>query len=113
MTVLNHQHQPITSLMRPTTCCCHCAGSYPPVPATRSKDLRDLIDRMLTLDFNKRPSINDVLAAPVVKARIAKFLSATLHVSEGAAGAASDVCLLLRMWTLSSEACTRIAGHFG
>lgn len=56
-------------------------GAYNPLPTTRSKELRDLIDRMLTLDFNKRPSINDVLATPIVKARIHKFLSATLHVS--------------------------------
>lgn len=56
-------------------------GAYNPLPTTRSKELRDLIDRMLTLDFNKRPTINDVLATPIVKARIQKFLSATLHVS--------------------------------
>eukprot|EP00198_Chlamydomonas_reinhardtii_P011003 XP_001700340.1 predicted protein [Chlamydomonas reinhardtii] len=53
-------------------------GSYPPMPATRSKELRDLCDRMLTLDWQKRPSINDILATPVMKARIQKFLSATL-----------------------------------
>lgn len=29
----------------------------------------------------KRPSINDILATPIVKARITKFLSATLQVS--------------------------------
>lgn len=55
-------------------------GSYNPVPSTRSKELRDLISRMLTLDWNKRPSINDLLALPVCKARIEKFLSSTLKV---------------------------------
>jgi serine/threonine protein kinase len=65
------------------------AGSYPAIPATRSKELRELVDRMLTLDFNKRPSINEVLAAPVVKARIAKFLSATLHVGVPGPGGGS------------------------
>ena len=53
------------------------------MPATRSKELRDLCDRMLTLDWQKRPSINDILATPVMKARIQKFLSATLVVSDG------------------------------
>lgn len=31
-------------------------GKYPPLPSTRSKELRDLIDKMLTLDWQKRPS---------------------------------------------------------
>ncbi len=54
-------------------------GQYPPVPSNRSEALRGLIDRMLTLNTDKRPSINDILATPVMKARITKFLSATLH----------------------------------
>lgn len=37
---------------------------------------------MLTLDAAKRPSINDILATPLIKARISKFLSATLVNSE-------------------------------
>ncbi|KAJ9525273.1 hypothetical protein QJQ45_020808 [Haematococcus lacustris] len=56
-------------------------GQYTPIPATRSKELRDLIDRMLTVNWEKRPSVNDILAAPLMKARISKFLSATLHAS--------------------------------
>lgn len=40
------------------------------------------MDRMLTLDANRRPSINDVLAAPLMKQRISKWLSATVHVRE-------------------------------
>ncbi|GFR44775.1 hypothetical protein Agub_g6107 [Astrephomene gubernaculifera] len=57
-------------------------GSYPPMPPTRSRDLRELCDRMLTLDWQKRPSINDILATPVMKARIQKFLSSTLQAHE-------------------------------
>ncbi|KAG2486399.1 hypothetical protein HYH03_014976 [Edaphochlamys debaryana] len=57
-------------------------GSYPPLPSTRSKELRDVCDRMLTLDWQKRPSINDILATPLMKARIQKFLSATLQAHE-------------------------------
>jgi hypothetical protein len=40
-----------------------------------------MIDRMLTLSSEKRPSINDILALPIMKQRITKFLSATLQVS--------------------------------
>lgn len=57
-------------------------GSYPPMPATRSRELRELCDRMLTLDWNKRPSINEILATPLLKARIQKFLGATLQAHE-------------------------------
>ncbi|GLC38425.1 hypothetical protein PLESTB_001579500 [Pleodorina starrii] len=57
-------------------------GSYTPMPATRSRELRELCDRMLTLDWQKRPSINDILATPIMKARIQKFLSATLQAHE-------------------------------
>jgi len=55
-------------------------GAYNPVPPTRSKELRDLIGRIFTLNWEKRPSINDILSTPVVKARITKFLSRTLQV---------------------------------
>ena len=41
---------------------------------------------MLTLDWNKRPSVNDLLRTPIVKARIQKFLSATLHVRRAREG---------------------------
>ncbi|GLI70930.1 hypothetical protein VaNZ11_016024 [Volvox africanus] len=57
-------------------------GSYTPMPSTRSRELRELCDRMLTLDWQKRPSINDILATPIMKARIQKFLSATLQAHE-------------------------------
>ena len=56
-------------------------GAYNPVPSTRSKELRDLIGRIFTLNWEKRPSINEILATPIVKARITKFLSATIRVS--------------------------------
>ncbi|KAG1653257.1 hypothetical protein FOA52_009202 [Chlamydomonas sp. UWO 241] len=57
-------------------------GRYNPLPSARSKDLRDLIARMLVIDQSKRASINDLLQTPFVKARIQKFLSATLHNNE-------------------------------
>lgn len=71
-------------------------GSYPPMPATRSRELRELCDRMLTLDWNKRPSINEILATPLLKARIQKFLGATLQVLQtpfwGVEGLPQGVC---------------------
>ncbi len=58
-------------------------GSYTPLPSSCSKELRDLVDRLLTLSADKRPSVNDVLALPIMKARIAKFLGQTMQVSLG------------------------------
>ncbi len=57
-------------------------GQYPPAPSSRSRELRELIDRMLTLSAERRPSINEVLATPLIKARITKFLSSTLQAHE-------------------------------
>lgn len=42
--------------------------------------MRELVDRMLTLNANQRASINDILGMPIMKARIARFLSQTLQV---------------------------------
>ena len=53
------------------------------MPPARSKDLRELIEKMLTLDWQKRPGINDILATPIMKQRISKWLSHSLHVRHG------------------------------
>ena len=58
-------------------------GNFTPLPTSRSKELRDLVACMLTLDVNKRPSINQLLAMPVLKQRITAFLSRTLEVRCG------------------------------
>eukprot|EP00741_Cyanophora_paradoxa_P002448 tig00000076_g2373.t1 len=53
-------------------------GTYAPIPAQYSSDMRDLIRVMLERDPAKRPSINDLLRTPVCAARIAQFMSDTL-----------------------------------
>ncbi|KAG1679537.1 hypothetical protein FOA52_011139 [Chlamydomonas sp. UWO 241] len=57
-------------------------GTYTPVPGARSKELREVIAKCLTLDSARRPTVNDILQLPFVKARIQTFLSATLHQNE-------------------------------
>ncbi|WIA14899.1 hypothetical protein OEZ85_001614 [Tetradesmus obliquus] len=57
-------------------------GAYSPLPPSRSPELRGLIASLLVLDARKRPSINEVLAAPLLRARIARFLDQTLQVHE-------------------------------
>ena len=54
-------------------------GKFAPIPPTFSKDLKQLIQRMLTKDPNLRPSINAILATPIIRARLSKFLSETLN----------------------------------
>lgn len=50
-------------------------GSYPPIPNIYSKDLRSLVNLLLTVDNDKRPSINDILRLPYIKSRIRSFLT--------------------------------------
>jgi serine/threonine protein kinase len=40
-----------------------------------SPELRELVGSMIQKDPRKRPSVNDILALPIVKQRIAHFLS--------------------------------------
>lgn len=57
-------------------------GQYPPLSSRYSTELRSLIDNMITRDPKKRPSINQILAEPIIKNRIQQFLSATLRAEE-------------------------------
>jgi len=50
-------------------------GAYNPLPATLSKELRNLVSIMLAVDTNKRPSINEVLKQSIIKSRIKYFLN--------------------------------------
>ena len=50
-------------------------GVYNPPPNTYSSEIRDLLKKCLTLDPEKRPSINDILKLPLIKNRINKFLN--------------------------------------
>jgi NIMA (never in mitosis gene a)-related kinase len=53
-------------------------GSFPPVSAKYSRDLRNLIDMMLRRNPRDRPSVNAVLRMPLMKSRIHRFLTDTL-----------------------------------
>ena len=57
-------------------------GTYPPVNYKYSRGLRDLIGKMLQKNPFERPTIHDVLNAPVVKSRIGRFLSETVRAHE-------------------------------
>jgi serine/threonine protein kinase len=61
-------------------------GSFTPLPTSRSKELRELVTSMLNLDASRRPSANQLLAMPVLRARIQNFLTRSLQV-RAAAGA--------------------------
>lgn len=49
-------------------------GQYPPAPAHYSKELHELIRALLTVNPDKRPTVNQILAHPLIRARIEAFL---------------------------------------
>ena len=49
-------------------------GVYKPPPSTYSSGIKDLLKRCLTVDPDKRPSIDDILNLPLIKNRINNFL---------------------------------------
>ncbi|KAK8895083.1 hypothetical protein M9Y10_023525 [Tritrichomonas musculus] len=51
---------------------------YTPVPSQYSQDLRSLVDRMLTKEPEKRPTINQILNTPYIKKQLSNFLEKTL-----------------------------------
>mmetsp|Transcript_16227 Transcript_16227/g.29550 ORF Transcript_16227/g.29550 Transcript_16227/m.29550 type:complete len:827 (+) Transcript_16227:27-2507(+) len=53
-------------------------GQYSPVPPHYSRDLKGLVAQMLTIDPNRRPTINQILRQPFIKERIKQFLSETV-----------------------------------
>lgn len=56
-----------------------CIGSFVPIRAPYSPDLRNLVAGMLRVDPTKRPTVNEILSAPILQRRIAKFLSETVR----------------------------------
>ena len=50
-------------------------GSYPPITPTYSKQLRDLIGKMLNLNPKERPTILDILHKPIIKRRVIQYMS--------------------------------------
>lgn len=49
-------------------------GKFQQIPLHFSRELRSLVNRMLTIDVSKRPSINQILGEPFIAVRIKKFL---------------------------------------
>ena len=50
-------------------------GVYSPPPSVYSAELRDILKKCLTMEPEKRPSINDILQLSIIKDRINNFLS--------------------------------------
>lgn len=50
-------------------------GQYSPIPSHFSRELKTLIDQMLTLDVHRRPNINQILKSPIIARRIKQFLN--------------------------------------
>ena len=49
-------------------------GVYKPPPSTYSSDIRNLLKKCLTVNPDKRPSIDEILKLPLIKNRINNFL---------------------------------------
>ena len=50
-------------------------GNYPPLSKNFSQDLRNIVNSMLNIDSNKRPSIVEILRNKIIKPRIKNFLN--------------------------------------
>ena len=57
-------------------------GQFTPLGPRFSAELRDLVNRMLSKDPKRRPSVNEILATPFIKKRIQTFLSEDLQAHE-------------------------------
>ena len=53
-------------------------GCYPALPTKYTKELRNLVGNLLKRQPKDRPSVNEILKTPIIKARIERFLSETL-----------------------------------
>jgi serine/threonine protein kinase len=54
-------------------------GAFPMIIATYSKQLRDLINSMLKVNPNKRPTIVEILNKPFIKKRVEKYIIDTFN----------------------------------
>jgi len=57
-------------------------GNYPPIPATYSKELNEIIADMLIKDPVKRPSMRKILEKEILSKRISKLLTSTIAKNE-------------------------------
>lgn len=54
-------------------------GSYPPIMATYSKPLKDLIIKMLSTKTSQRPSILEIINKPFVRKKIVQYLNECIN----------------------------------
>lgn len=54
-------------------------GSYPPIIATYSKQLKDLITKMLSLKSSQRPTIIEIINKPFVRKKIVQYLDECIN----------------------------------
>lgn len=50
-------------------------GKYPPISTTYSKQFRDLVGKMLSINPKHRPTIWEIMNKPMVKRRIISFMT--------------------------------------
>jgi hypothetical protein len=51
------------------------------LPWNYSKDLKNLVDKLLIFDLNKRPTINKVLCQPIIRAELNNILTDLLRLT--------------------------------
>ncbi len=49
-------------------------GTHAPVNSIYSKELRNLVDQMLSVNPNNRPTINGILEKPFIKKRVLAYM---------------------------------------
>jgi non-specific serine/threonine protein kinase/NIMA (never in mitosis gene a)-related kinase len=54
-------------------------GHYPPIMGTYSKQLKDLITRMLSTKSSQRPTIIEVINKPFVRKKIVQYLNECIN----------------------------------
>jgi NIMA (never in mitosis gene a)-related kinase len=59
-----------------------CRGSYPPLPAHFSKELKNLVSMQLNLDPSRRPTVGQVLKLPFITHRIKNVLTESVRFQE-------------------------------
>ena len=57
-------------------------GTYPPLPAHFTKELKGLVAGQLTVDPNKRPTVGQMLKMPFIMSRIRNVLSESVRFQE-------------------------------
>jgi len=54
-------------------------GSYPPIIATYSKQMKELITKMLSIKSSERPTIVDIINKPFVRKKVVQYMSECIN----------------------------------